>query len=73
MSDYRRLVAYIYLYNQGKRVKNVGFTKVESRNGECRIQIQIKGAWVAEGNACKFSYFLPERRENAGASFWERR
>ena len=48
MSDYRRLVAYIYLYNQGKRVKNVGFTKVESRNGECRIQIQIKGAWVAE-------------------------
>ena len=57
MSDYRRLVAYIYLYSQGKRVKNVGFTKVESRNGECRIQIQIKGAWVAEGNA----------------SFWERR
>lgn len=57
MSDYRRLVAYIYLYNQGKRVKNVGFTKVESRNGECRIQIQIKGAWVAEGNACKFYIF----------------
>ena len=57
MSDYRRLVAYIYLYSQGKRVKNVGFTKVESRNGECRIQIQIKGAWVAEGNACKFYIF----------------
>ena len=57
MSDYRRLVAYIYLYNQGKRVRNVGFTKVESRNGECRIQIQIKGAWIAEGNCCKFYIF----------------
>ena len=57
MSDYKRLVAYIYLYRGENRSKNVGFTKVESRDGECRIQIQIKGAWAAEGMDCRAYIF----------------
>ncbi len=57
MSDYKRLVAYIYLYHNENRTKNIGFTKVESRNGECRIQIHIKGAWTAEGVGCRAYIF----------------
>lgn len=41
MSDYRRFVAYIYEYTNGKKNKNTGFAKVESRNGICRMQIHL--------------------------------
>lgn len=66
MSDYKRLVAYIYLYNKGNRVKNIGFTKVESKNGECRIQIHIKGAWMTEGVCCRAYLFYREGEKLRG-------
>lgn len=42
MSEYRRFVAYIYEYTNGKKNKNTGFAKVESRNGICRMQIHLQ-------------------------------
>ena len=42
MSEYRRFVAYIYEYTNGKKNKNTGFAKVESRNGVCRMQIHLQ-------------------------------
>ena len=66
MSDYKRLVAYIYLYNKGSRVKNIGFTKVESKNGECRIQISVRGAWMVEGICCKAYIFYREKGKQKG-------
>ena len=42
MSEYRRFVAYIYEYTSGKKNKNTGFAKVESRNGSCRMQICLQ-------------------------------
>lgn len=71
MSDYKRLVAYIYLYDKGTRVKNIGFTKVESKNGECRIQVHIKGAWMAEGLSCRAYIFYREAEKLKGISIGE--
>lgn len=42
MSEYRRFVTYIYEYTNGKKNKNTGFAKVESRNGTCRIQVHLQ-------------------------------
>ena len=42
LSEYRRFVAYIYEYTNGKKNKNTGFAKVESRNGVCRMQIHLQ-------------------------------
>ena len=42
MSEYRRFVAYIYEYTNGKKNKNTGFAKVESRNGICRMQVHLQ-------------------------------
>lgn len=44
MSEYRRFVAYIYRYREGKREKNSGYVKVDARNGICRIQMRIQFA-----------------------------
>lgn len=41
MADYKRLVSYIYSYESGIRRKNVGFSRVESRNGQCKVTIHI--------------------------------
>ena len=42
MAEYRRFVAYIYEYTNGKKNKNTGFAKIESRSGICRIQVHLQ-------------------------------
>lgn len=44
MSEYKRLISYIYNYEKGIKKNNVGFAKVELRNGQCKISINIKAA-----------------------------
>ena len=41
MADYKRLVSYIYNYEAGIRKKNVGFSRVESKNGKCKVTVHI--------------------------------
>ena len=43
MSEYRRFVSYIYAYNHEKKDKNVGFAKVEVREGKLKVNIQLGG------------------------------
>ncbi len=50
MSDYRRLISYIYEYEGKTKGKNVGFVKLEARNGQCRLQVNIKQMYVG-GNS----------------------
>ncbi len=42
MADYSRFIAYIYEYVNGTKQYNSGFTKVEVRNGICKLQIVLK-------------------------------
>ena len=44
MSEYKRLISYIYNYEKGIKKNNIGFAKVELRNGQCKISINIKAA-----------------------------
>lgn len=44
MGEYKRLVSYIYSYEGGIKNKNVGFAKIESRNGICKVNISIRVA-----------------------------
>ena len=50
MSDYRRLISYIYEYEGKEKGKNVGFVKLEARNGQCRLHVNVKRMYVG-GNA----------------------
>ncbi|WP_405319447.1 DUF6128 domain-containing protein [Frisingicoccus sp.] len=49
MSDYRRFISYIYLYENGIKSMNAGFVKVESRNGQCRIGLSLKNVYTGMG------------------------
>ncbi len=50
MTDYRRLISYIYEYEGKEKGKNVGFVKLEARNGQCRLNLSVKKIY-AGGNA----------------------
>lgn len=42
MSEYRHFFAYIYEYRNEKKENNAGYVKVDSRNGDCRMQIRMQ-------------------------------
>jgi len=46
MSNYRRLISYIYAYQGGVKGKNIGFAKLETRNNQCRIQVSVRKIFV---------------------------
>ena len=41
MPDYTRLVSYIYNYEEGLKRNNVGYARVEARNGQCKCTLHI--------------------------------
>ncbi|MDO5401899.1 MAG: DUF6128 domain-containing protein [Eubacteriales bacterium] len=45
-SEYRRFVSYIYAYPGNVKDKNVGFAKVELRNGQCRLDMTLNGVYM---------------------------
>ena len=46
MTNYRRLISYIYAYEGEVKGKNIGFVKLEARNGQCRISVNVKKIYM---------------------------
>lgn len=42
MSEYKRFVSYIYEYRDNEKSKNCGFSRVEVRNHQCRMEVHMK-------------------------------
>lgn len=61
MADYDRFISYIYLYERGMKTMNTGFAKVESRSGQCRVNITMKNMY--HESHVKFSVYMFVRRE----------
>lgn len=48
MPQYKRLISYVYSYNNGVKSKNVGFGKVEKMDNRIKYLINLKGAYTEE-------------------------
>ncbi len=46
MSNYQRLISYIYAYEGGTKGKNIGFAKLDTRGGQCRITVSVKRIYI---------------------------
>lgn len=59
MGEYKRLISYIYSYVRGIKTKNVGFAKIESRNGVCKVNISIRIAdeLIKSGDTIEVYFF----------------
>lgn len=50
MSNFRRLISYIYAYEGGVKGKNIGFAKLDIRGDQCRIQVNVKMVYVGSND-----------------------
>ena len=58
LAGYRRFVAYVYEYPDGKKGTGKGFIKVEARDGKCRMNYRIQGIYGKEEAPCKIYGFV---------------
>ncbi|MEI1258010.1 hypothetical protein V8Q34_25095 [Blautia sp. JLR.GB0024] len=58
MAGYRRFVAYVYEYPDGKKGNGKGFIKVEARDGKCRMNYRIQGIYGKEEAPCNIYGFV---------------
>ncbi len=61
MTGFRRLISYIYEYEGNVKGKNVGFVKLEARNGMCRLSVSVKKLYM--GSSDMGVYLLTGRQE----------
>lgn len=54
MPSYRRFVTYLFQYEHAVKTRNCGFAKVEIRQGQCRMEIQVKG--VSDGSVTVYLF-----------------
>lgn len=53
MSYYRKIISYIDLYEKEEKKQNIGFVKVQIKEGECQMQICVKGLPYTDSFSCK--------------------
>jgi hypothetical protein len=42
VTDYKRMVSYMYQYENGVKKKNIGFARVEAKDGQCKITLHMQ-------------------------------
>lgn len=60
MSGYRRFIAYVYEYREGRKGEGRGFIKVEARNGTCRMRCKLTGIYEKETAPAKVYGYVRE-------------
>lgn len=68
MSEYRRVVSYLYKYVKGKKEENTGYVRVENRQDGLRIQFHIKDLRMTHKSPMKV-YFYIHKKENIQTFF----
>lgn len=53
MAGYRRFIAYVYDYKNGKKSSNCGFIKVEVKDQQCSVEVHLHCQGLPEDIGCK--------------------
>lgn len=62
MSDYKRFVSYLYCYDNGIKKNNIGYARVETRNGQCKITIHIKLLSISNTTLDAYLFYRNDNR-----------
>ena len=57
MAGYRRFIAYVYDYENGKKGSNCGFIKVEVKDQQCSVEVHLHCPGLPENITCKIYGF----------------
>ena len=53
MAGYRRFIAYVYDYENGKKGSNCGFIKVEVKDQQCSVEVHLHCPGLPEDVGCR--------------------
>lgn len=65
MSGFQRFVTYINLYEENKKIRSVGFARVERQGEQCRMEIHMRGTGYS-GIACPVYLFVRKGERMVG-------
>lgn len=71
MSGYRRFIAYVYEYVQGKKGNGKGFIRVEARDGVCRMSYKLTGIYGKEIMPARIYAYVRKNNECRGVFLGE--
>lgn len=57
MAGYRRFIAYVYDYENGKKGSNCGFIKVEVKDQQCSVEVHLHCPGLPEDAGCRIYGF----------------
>lgn len=56
MSEFHRMVTYLYLYEGSQKTRNVGYAKIEKRDAHSRVEIHMKNTGLMEHDIPVYFY-----------------
>lgn len=56
MSEFHRMVTYLYLYEGNQKTRNVGYAKIEKRDAHYRVEIHMKNTGLMEHDIPVYFY-----------------
>ena len=56
MSEFHRMVTYLYLYEGNYKTRNIGYAKIEKRDAECRVEIHMKNTGLKDCSVPVYFY-----------------
>lgn len=62
MSEFHRMITYLYLYEQGMKSRNTGFAKIEKRKQQCLLEIHMKNTGCSMSPVPAYFYVQKEGR-----------
>lgn len=62
MSEFHRMITYLYLYEQGIKSRNTGFAKIERRKQQCLLEIHMKNTGCSMSPVPVYFYVQQETR-----------
>lgn len=62
MSEFHRMITYLYLYEQGQKSRNIGFAKIEQRDRQCLLEIHMKNTGCSLTPVPVYFYVKKETR-----------
>lgn len=58
MAEFKKWISYLYAYSGEVKGKNVGFARVEVREGRCRLAIGVKGAYGCDEKGLQVGLYI---------------
>ena len=58
MAEFKKWISYLYAYSGEIKGNNVGFARIEVRDGCCRLHIKIKGAYGCDARGLDVGFYV---------------